>query len=495
MFISHAAPEDNAFTLWLGAKLAAMGYEVWADVLRLRGGDDWQRKLEHALRHRARKVLLVGNPRAVEKQGVRNEIQIASDVARKIGDTEFVIPLRMAPFEAPFLIAHAQYIDFQRGWAAGLAELLETVDQTYRVPRGSVNGSAIWREIQLIHAKAVVAKPERLVSNWLAIDQLPAKIRYFDFKAGSERLAQARIKDSPCPVVPFRRGFLTFARYHDLQEHFGAHLPLKLESERTTHWFLEEGWPKLDIARWDARNKFSDLARQALESLFRSRGLKGYQLSGWQQAWWAPVDVAPTTKVAFRWDDIAGLRQIQGVSAKRQMNWHFGVSVAARTAPFRHVRILSRLIFTEDGHKPFDDPAKMHRLRRSFAKTWRKTIFLCRYLCQEKFRREIHEGLNVVENRNSATSFVFFGKGGEIATNRLDDQESAALALHLLQNCLVYVNTRMMQAVLAEPKWSVRLTPEDYRGLTPLIYGHVNPYGRFDLNLNRRIDFEQTQAA
>ena len=29
----------------------------------------------------------------------------------------------------------------------------------------------------------------------------------------------------------------------------------------------------------------------------------------------------------------------------------------------------------------------------------------------------------------------------------------------------------MMQAVLAEPKWSARLSPEDYRGLTPLIYG------------------------
>jgi hypothetical protein len=45
LFISHATPEDNAFTIWLGAKLAAAGYEVWADVLRLRGGDDWQRKL------------------------------------------------------------------------------------------------------------------------------------------------------------------------------------------------------------------------------------------------------------------------------------------------------------------------------------------------------------------------------------------------------------------------------------------------------------------
>ena len=86
---------------------------------------------------------------------------------------------------------------------------------------------------------------------------------------------------------------------------------------------------------------------------------------------WPPVDAAPTTKIAFRWGDLAGLRQIQGVSIKRQMNWHFGVSVAARSAPLHHVRIVSRLVFTEDGHKPFDDPAKMHRLRRSFAKTWR----------------------------------------------------------------------------------------------------------------------------
>ena len=34
-----------------------------------------------------------------------------------------------------------------------------------------------------------------------------------------------------------------------------------------------------------------------------------------------------------------------------------------------------------------------------------------------------------------------------------------------------------------------------YRGLTPLIYGHVIPYGRFDLDFDRRIDFEQKQAA
>ena len=81
IFISHANPEDNAFTVWLGARLTAAGYEVWADVLRLRGGQDWQRLLEDALRHKASKVLLVGTEHGVQKQGVRNEIQIAHTVS------------------------------------------------------------------------------------------------------------------------------------------------------------------------------------------------------------------------------------------------------------------------------------------------------------------------------------------------------------------------------------------------------------------------------
>lgn len=52
-----------------------------------------------------------------------------------------------------------------------------------------------------------------------------------------------------------------------------------------------------------------------------------------------------------------------------------------------------------------------------------KTIFLSKYLRDVELRQEINSGLNVVENWNSANSFIFYGKGGEIATNRLEDQE------------------------------------------------------------------------
>jgi TnpA family transposase len=116
-----------------------------------------------------------------------------------------------------------------------------------------------------------------------------------------------------------------------------------------------------------------------------------------------------------------------------------------------------------------------------------KTIFLCQYLHSEALRREINEGLNVVEQWNGATDFVFFARRGEMVSNRREDHEISMLGLHLIQNCMVYINTLMIQKVLGQPHWQGKLTPRDYAALTPLIWEHVNPYGRFDLDMNARL--------
>lgn len=64
------------------------------------------------------------------------------------------------------------------------------------------------------------------------------------------------------------------------------------------------------------------------------------------------------------------------------------------------------------------------------------------------------------------------------------------LTLHLLQNCLIFINTLMIQKVLEDPVWVQRMAPEDWRGLNPLIYHHVNPYGRFQLDMTSRLNLE-----
>jgi hypothetical protein len=67
--------------------------------------------------------------------------------------------------------------------------------------------------------------------------------------------------------------------------------------------------------------------------------------------------------------------------------------------------------------------------------------------------------------------------------NRREQQEATTLSLQLLQNCLMLINTILIQRTIDRQGLWARLQPEDFRALTPLFYGHINPYGLFELDL------------
>lgn len=114
-----------------------------------------------------------------------------------------------------------------------------------------------------------------------------------------------------------------------------------------------------------------------------------------------------------------------------------------------------------------------------------KTIYLCEYLSSIDMRYEVNEGLNVVERWNGANDFICYGRQGIFATNSREQQEVSTLCLQLLQNCLMLINTLLVEQTIEQNDLFEKLSEEDRRALTPLFYEHVNPYGLFALDVDQ----------
>jgi len=110
---------------------------------------------------------------------------------------------------------------------------------------------------------------------------------------------------------------------------------------------------------------------------------------------------------------------------------------------------------------------------------------VARYLRDRELQREINAGLNVSESWNAGNSIIYVGNGGDIPANRREEQELSVLCLRVLQAAVVYLNTLMVQDVLDEGL--VELGAEDRRGLTPLFWTNIAPYGEVRLNMTNRL--------
>ncbi len=153
----------------------------------------------------------------------------------------------------------------------------------------------------------------------------------------------------------------------------------------------------------------------------------------------------------------------------------YATSIKNKTAST--AAILRRFQRTNVQHPTYRAMQELGRVQR--------TIFACRYLRDRELQREINSGLNVSESWNAGNGVVYFGKGGDIPGNRKDEMELSVLCLRVIQSSIACINTLMIQDVLGEGL--LTLSAEDQRGLTPLFWSNVAPYGEVRLKMGNRL--------
>ncbi len=376
VFISHANPQDNDATLWLASKLACAGYEVWSDLTKLFGGELFWDDIEDAIRNHAAKVLVLVSRHSQISQGVLNEVNLAVTLEHKKSLPRFVIPLRLdgLPFdEFKVNIARKNAIDFSSNWAHGLNQLLERLDRD-NVPRSTnndPNNISAWFSEHHSVATPVLVKPQLLTSNWIPITKFPQNL-YFSRIPVSGSKVHELVSGLPYPSFSYQQFVASFALRSELKSGMPPWLALTQGHTINTREFIDAKVSEFPMLNWrDSHNMISGLLRKAWDREMQTRGLLPYVLSDYTTAWFFPKDFI--AKDAVQYLDMDGkskTKNLVGRSERRQVHWHFAVSVHPVIGRLKRFSLRTHVVFTTDGVTPLESKDRMHTLRRSFCRSW-----------------------------------------------------------------------------------------------------------------------------
>lgn len=365
VFLSHANPEDNVLTLWLGTRLAAAGYSVWSDVTKLIGGEIFWDDIEDAIRSHSVKVISLVSKAAVHKKGFKDEFSLALAVESADSLDDFVIPIRVDDIkfsEFPAEIIRRNAIDFHGSWHQGLGKLIKKleVDSTPRSSSPTEDALSEWSRALLGIDSGVIAEGENVVSNWLDILEMPKSICISKLRTG------ASAPDLTGYQWPFEmRGANGFGFDRIdlvLPNHF------ELLSEVDVSYFLEGG---SILKRRDAQNVLVSLLRVACEKHLQRTGFVGAPLSNGRVGYFHKIDGGGLKRTAFVGPTgISGSRALGGFSPKKNVYWHYAPELYPFIEKQSRFSFTAHVVFSEDGETSIAEAARSHRLRRSFCKTW-----------------------------------------------------------------------------------------------------------------------------
>jgi len=364
VFISHARPDDDDLTRWLCGRLTARGYRVWADLEQLVGGEPAWSDIENAIRQdSARFICLVTNV-ASTRTGVKNEIAEACAVAQKLGDKNFIIPIKADDLpwsDFPIQLKQINGIDFSDDWPSGFSKLLKALERD-GVLRGE-GDAEIGRVCSLLVSSKEQIKQEKELAlrNWLSIDKLPDTIHYYHTSLSATELGQWRSQIA-IPHAVHDRLIITFGSTDAVR----AAVPPEVELEHRYSLGLGEfleGAPARapETGKQQARNYLSDVLRRAFEAYLREKGLMQFD-----NRWFVPNNWRKDNEGHYiKPDGKAGYRVLVGKA--KELTWHFAISTRVFSGSPRGILVIPHVLFSSDGVSPLAD---QKQLRRRYCKLW-----------------------------------------------------------------------------------------------------------------------------
>ena len=374
VFISHANPEDNEFACWLGTRLTAAGYEVWADVLTLLGGQSFWQDIGKIIRNEAAVVVVALSRTSYQKDGILNEVALAVNTAKQLDKQHFVVPIRLddLPFsDFPEQLIRLNAIEFSENWADGLSALLKTLRET-QVPESDYDvrhALLDWRKFRERQSARISDIPEIVFSNWFRITSLPSHLCFTRFETSQQAMERA-FKEFQSPTVRHLRLAVSFADADALQLET-PDIALSSAYRAPLIPFLQGNDTVGPRVSWrGGQNMVTSLLRIAWEQFVQRRGLLHYEFAH-GSAWFVPLDLLENNIATFQ--DEKGKkrrRRLVGRSEKRDVYWHFAVSLRVSLLDPRRIELRTSVVFTQDGKTPLASKSRAQRLRKSFCKNW-----------------------------------------------------------------------------------------------------------------------------
>lgn len=396
IFISHATPDDNEFSIWLASRLELMGYNVWIDKNELLGGEKFWEKIDLVIRNEAVKFLLVYSEKILLngqagklKDGVYKEFSLAESIAKQHPDLTDFITLLKIDYSAHNLFIGADRLNkipFTDNWGKGLELLIEKLnkDGIKTNQQEKQTDFSEWYLNNLSVKNPIVPKKELFYTNWWGVDSFPET--FFIIRFENETQAKTVFdQNQTYPISLIANCISSFERNLNFivvrgNENIEVQ-PKETHIIKTSDLLL--GFDKQSFpTHKDALNHFKKLFKRALHLFLKQKHLYWYELANKSIAYYHTFQSLPTSKVSFFYPFSSARKPKRKNLLGKYLTlgrWHFAISMRPILEPVLGFSVKSHIVFTKDGFKAWEDKDVVHSHRRKkgkrmFNEEWRDLL-------------------------------------------------------------------------------------------------------------------------